>query len=140
MLWFYVIDLSFDKMHFTCTWIDFIVFNKWIWIKWFRTSLICSFICCGFVMNCQRGRLLGHMCFTWLRTYVVILCNWLILWQNALYLYLDRFYCIQQVNMSWVIYYFSYMFIFLLWFYHRLPKGEIVRTYVFYMIKNKCHD
>ena len=35
--------------------------------------------------------LLGHMCFTWLRTYVVILCNWLILWQNALYLYLGRF-------------------------------------------------
>ena len=35
--------------------------------------------------------LLGHMCFTWLRTYVMILCNWLILWQNALYLYLGRF-------------------------------------------------
>ena len=26
-----------------------------------------------------------------LRTYVIILCNWLILWQNALYLYLGRF-------------------------------------------------
>ena len=26
-----------------------------------------------------------------LRTYVMILCNWLILWQNALYLYLGRF-------------------------------------------------
>ena len=25
------------------------------------------------------------------RTYVMILCNWLILWQNALYLYLGRF-------------------------------------------------
>ena len=24
------------------------------------TSLICSFVCCGFVMDCQRGRLLGH--------------------------------------------------------------------------------
>ena len=35
--------------------------------------------------------LLGHMCFTWLRTYVMILCNWLILWQNAFYLYLGRF-------------------------------------------------
>ena len=34
---------------------------------------------------------LGHMCFTWLRTNVMILCNWLILWQNALYLYLGRF-------------------------------------------------
>ena len=24
-------------------------------------SLIYSFVCCGFVMDCQRGRLLGHM-------------------------------------------------------------------------------
>ena len=28
------------------------------------TSLICSFACCGFVTDCQRGRLLGHMWFT----------------------------------------------------------------------------
>ena len=28
--------------------------------------------------------------FLMLRTYVMILCNWLILWQNALYLYLGR--------------------------------------------------
>ena len=47
----------------------------------------------------------------------------------------DRFYCIQQVNMSWVIYEFSRMFICLLWFCHRLPKGEIVKTYVFHMLK-----
>ena len=47
----------------------------------------------------------------------------------------DRFYCIQQVNMSWVIYDFSLMFIYLLWFCHGLPKGEIVRTYVFYMLR-----
>ena len=26
------------------------------------TSLICSFVCFGFVTDCQRGRLLGHMC------------------------------------------------------------------------------
>ena len=26
-----------------------------------------------------------------LGTYVIILCNWLIFWQNALYLYLGRF-------------------------------------------------
>ena len=26
-------------------------------------SLICSFVCCGFVMDCQRGRLLGYMWF-----------------------------------------------------------------------------
>ena len=24
----------------------FVVFNKWIWVKWFMTSLICSFVCC----------------------------------------------------------------------------------------------
>ena len=70
--------------------IDFIVFNRWIWVEWFMTSLIRSFVCCGFVTDCQRGRLLGHM-FHLLRTYVMILYNWLILWQNALYLYLGRF-------------------------------------------------
>ena len=47
----------------------------------------------------------------------------------------DRFYCIQQVNMSWVIYDFSHMFICLLWFCHGLPKGEIVRIYVFHMLR-----
>ena len=41
--------------------------------------LLSWFICYGFVTNCQRGRLLG--------TY---LCNWLIIWQNALYLKLGR--------------------------------------------------
>ena len=68
-----------------CVRIDFIVFNKWVWVEWFMTSLICSFVCCGFVTDCQRGRFLGH---TWimLETYVNILCNWLILWQNVLYL------------------------------------------------------
>ena len=34
--------------------------------------------------------LLGHMCFSCYRTYVMILCNWLILWRNAFYLYLGR--------------------------------------------------
>ena len=48
---------------------------------------------------------------------------------------LCRFYCIQQVNMSWVIYDFSYMFICLLWFCHRLPNGEIVRTYVIHLLE-----
>ena len=71
-----------------CARIDFIVFNKWVWVEWFMTSLICSFVCCGFVTDCQRGRLLGHMCFSCYRTYVMILCNWLILWQNVLYSYL----------------------------------------------------
>ena len=46
----------------------------------------------------------------------------------------DRFYCIQQVNMSWVICDFSHMFICLLWFCHGLPKIEIVRTYVIHLL------
>ena len=78
---------SFSRV---CVRIDFIVFNKWIWVEWFMTSLICSFVCCGFVTDCQRGRLLGYMCFSCYRTYVMILCNCLIFWQNALYLYLGR--------------------------------------------------
>ena len=41
--------------------LDFIVFNKWVWVEWFMTSLICSFVCCGFVTDCQRERLLGHI-------------------------------------------------------------------------------
>ena len=49
-----------------------------------------------------------------------------------------RFYCIQQVRMSWVIYGFSHIFICLLWFCHGLPKGEIVRTYVNH-VRNICH-
>ena len=36
--------------------------------------------------------------------------------------------------MSWVIYDYSHMFICLLWFCHRLPKGEIVRAYVIYLL------
>ena len=46
----------------------------------------------------------------------------------------DRFYCIQHVNMSWVIYDFSHMFICLLWFCHGLPKWEIVGTYVIHLL------
>ena len=49
-------------------------------------------------------------------------------------LWYDRFYCIQQVNMSEVIYDVSHMLICLLWFCHGLLKGEIVRTYVFWML------
>ena len=37
--------------------------------------------------------------------------------------------------MSWMIYDFSHIFIYLLWFCHGLPKGEIVRTYVFHMLR-----
>ena len=49
---------SFSRV---CVRIDFIVLNKWVWVEWFMTSLICSFVCCRFVMDCQRGRLLWHM-------------------------------------------------------------------------------
>ena len=55
------IRIDFSRV---CIRIDLIVFNKWIWVEWFMTSLICSFVCCGFVTDYQRGRLLGHMCFT----------------------------------------------------------------------------
>ena len=78
---------SFSRV---CVRIDFIVFNKWIWVEWFMTSLIYSFVSCGSVTDCQRERLLGHMCFSCYRTYVMILCNWLVIWQNAFYLYLGR--------------------------------------------------
>ena len=50
---------------------SFIVFNKWVWVEWFMISLICSFVFCGFVTNCQRERLLGHIWFM-LGTYVNI--------------------------------------------------------------------
>ena len=39
----------------------------------------------------------------------------------------DRFYYIQQVNMSLVIYDFSHIFICLLWFCHGLPNGRLSR-------------
>ena len=38
------------------------------------------------------------------------------------------------MSMSWVIYDFSHMFIYLLWFCHGLPKGEIVKTYVIHLL------
>ena len=78
---------SFSRV---CVRIDFIIFNKWIWVEWFMTSLICLFFSYSFVTDCQRGRLLGHMCFSYYRTYFMILYNWFIFWQNALYLYLGR--------------------------------------------------
>ena len=57
---------SFSRV---CVRIDFIVFHKWIWVEWFITSLICSFVCCGFVTDCQMERLLGHI-WIMLGTYV----------------------------------------------------------------------
>ena len=66
---------SFSRV---CVRIDFIVFNKWVRVEWFKTSLICSFVCCGFVIDYQRGRLLGYM-WIMLGTYINIeLANLLI--------------------------------------------------------------
>ena len=73
------------------------------------TSLMCSFVCCSFVTDCQMGRLLGHVIHL-LGTYATILCNWLIFWQNVLYLYLGRSsmclilqetYCSSLILKSW---------------------------------------
>ena len=47
-----------------------------VWLDWKRCGL--------------GSHLLGHMYFSCYRTYVMFLCNWLILCQNALDLYLDR--------------------------------------------------
>ena len=38
------------------------------------------------------------------------------------------------MSISWVFYGFSHMIICLLWFCHRFPNGEIVRTYVFHLL------
>ena len=48
-----------------------------IWLLWF-----CHILPMGEIVRTYVTHLLG--------TYVTILCNWLILWQNALYLYLGR--------------------------------------------------
>ena len=51
---------SFSRV---CVRMDFIVFNKWVWVEWFMASLICSFVCCDFITDFQRGRLLEYMWF-----------------------------------------------------------------------------
>ena len=43
-----------------------------------------------FCHELPKGEIVRTYVFHLLGTYVNILCNWLILWQNALYLYLDR--------------------------------------------------
>ena len=42
------------------------------------TSLMCSFVCCGFV-RLPKGEIVKTYVIHLLRTYVTILCNWLIL-------------------------------------------------------------
>ena len=43
---------SFSRV---CVRIDFIVINKWIWVEWFMTSLICSFVCCDLSQIAKWG-------------------------------------------------------------------------------------
>ena len=53
----------------------------------FSHMFICLlWFCHGF----PKGEIVRTYVFHLLGTYVNILCNWLILWSNALYLYLDR--------------------------------------------------
>ena len=56
----------------------------------FDIKPVISSISGSFTIPVFKTMVLGHMCFSCYRTYVMILCNWLILWQNALYLYLGR--------------------------------------------------
>ena len=49
-----------------------------------------SYKCRIYLCNEVYLYVLGHMCFSCYRTHIMILCNWLILWQNVLYLYLGR--------------------------------------------------
>ena len=50
--------------------LDFIVFKKVIMSLMFYDFSYTSFVCCSFVTDCQRGRLLGHM-WILLETYVM---------------------------------------------------------------------
>ena len=71
----------------------------WIILLWWSTKkgekieLLRLFLECNLLLTALPKMLhfilLGHV-FHMLRTYVMILCNWLTLWQNALYLYLGR--------------------------------------------------
>ena len=68
------------------------------WVHCFLLIYVCCFfLLCWFVFffvistsfflgNISVRIYVAHL----LRTYVILLCNWLILWQNALYLYLGR--------------------------------------------------
>ena len=55
---------------------------------WLLSYLICLLWFCHGLPN---EKIVRTYVFHLLRTYVNILCNWLILWQNALYLYFGRF-------------------------------------------------
>ena len=54
---------------------------------WLLSYLICLLWFCH---GLPKGEIVRTYVIHLLGTYVTILCNWLILWQNALYLYLGR--------------------------------------------------
>ena len=55
---------------------------------WWRCS---PFDClCGWIQDTQLFLPVRTYVFHLLRIYIILLCNWLILWQNALYLYLGK--------------------------------------------------
>ena len=64
---------------------------KKVSISWVIYDFSHMFICLlWFCHGLPNGKIVRTYVFHMLGTYVAILCNWLILWQNALYLYLGR--------------------------------------------------
>ena len=59
------------------SWVIYDFFHMFICLLWFCHKL-------------PKGEIVMPYVIHLLRTYVTILCNWLIFWQNALYLYLGR--------------------------------------------------
>ena len=61
-------------------------------MSWVIYDFSHMFICLlWFCHGLPKGEIVRTYVVHVLRTYVMILYNWLIIWQNALYLYLDRF-------------------------------------------------
>ena len=60
-------------------------------MSWVIYDFSHMFICLlWFCHGLPKGEIVRTYVIHLLRTYVTILCNWLILWQNAFYLYLGR--------------------------------------------------
>ena len=60
-------------------------------MSWVIYDFSHMFICLlSFCHGLPKEEIVRTYMFHLLRTYVILLCNWLILWQNTLYLYLDR--------------------------------------------------
>ena len=61
-------------------------------MSWVIYDFSHMFICLmWFCHGLPKGEIVRSYVIQLLGTYVTILCNWLILWQNALYLYFGRF-------------------------------------------------